>query len=684
MGSKESLNSMIRSAKALLVALALGGAAFAQTAPQGQTTPPDNRAGAYYNFAMGRLYAELAQAESSKELAEKAIQHYRDALKADPNASPIYEELTDLYVALNRLGDATTLAQDVLKQNPDNVDAHRMLGRIYTAGIARAQQGQIDERALRLAITEYQKVTEKDAKDVESWVMLAKLYGTAEDAQNAEKAYNTALGLEPDNEDALNGLAMLYGNMGDTKRAIEKLKAATEKNPNERSLQILAQAYEAQKDYKNAAETWKKAMAANPDNDRVARRLAEDLLFSDQVEESLKVYRDLFAKFPRDPLIPLRMAEIYRNKHDYAKAHEALDSAKKADPDGLEPRQEEIRLLQAEGKLNQAIAALNSVLEDTKRKIYSKEDSQQRAGWYEELGTLSRRAGHYPEALDAFKQMGTLIKDTEPLVSVQTVETYRAAKDLASAQREADSALKRYPNDYMVAREHADVLGDLGKIDEATGELKGLLNGPRDHETLLALAEIYEKGKRFPEMGKTLDEAERLSSTDEDRQTVFFMRGAMFERMKKFDEAEASFRKVLAINGDYAGALNYLGYMLADRNTRLDEAYQLIKKALDLDPENSAYLDSLGWVYFRQGKYVEAERCLVKALDLMNGDPTVHDHLGDVYSKLGKTKEAVAQWTASLKGFKEQLPSEVDPDDVAKVSAKLDAARLKLAQEVKH
>ena len=674
---------MIRLAKTFLIALSLGAVAFAQAAPQDQSAPPENRASAYYNFAMGRVYAELAQADGNKDFIDKAIQHYREALKADPKAGIILDELTDLYLAINRLDDATALAQDLLKQNPDNVDAHRMLGRIYTTALSHAPQGKIDERALHMAIQEYEKVTGKDSKDAESWVMLAKLYGTSGNAPDAEKAYNAALALVPDNEDALTGLAMLYGTMGDTKRAIEKLKAATDKNPNDRSLRILAQAYEEQKDYKNAAEALRKAVALSPDDDRLARGLAEDLYFSDQIEEALTIYQDLASRSPRDPLIPLRMAEIYSNKRDYSKAHEAIDKAKKIDPDGLEPRQEEIKLYEAEGKLDQAIAALNSLLADTARKIYSKEEQQERAGRYEELGNLNRTGGHYPEALDAFKQMGAVFKDSAQLMTVQIVETYRAAKDLASAQREAEAALKKFPNEYMISREHAEVMGDLGKTDDAASELRGLLNGPRDFQTLLATAEVYEKGKRFEDMGKTLDEAEKLASNDEDKESVFFMRGAMFERMKKYDESEAAFRKVLALNPQHAGALNYLGYTLADRNLRLDEAYRLIRKAVDLDPDNGAYLDSLGWVYFRQGKLADAEGCLIKATSHMDADPTVHDHLGDVYLKLGKTKEAIAQWTASLKGFKDQLPSEVDPDEVSKVGTKLDAARVKLAQETK-
>jgi tetratricopeptide (TPR) repeat protein len=121
--------------------------------------------------------------------------------------------------------------------------------------------------------------------------------------------------------------------------------------------------------------------------------------------------------------------------------------------------------------------------------------------------------------------------------------------------------------------------------------------------------------------------------------------------------------------------------MLADRGVRLDEAHELIKKALDMDPQNGAYLDSMGWVCYRQGKFTDAEDLLVRAIDRLGQDATVHDHLGDVYIKLGKTKEAIAQWQASVKEFEAGPPSESDPEALAKVSKKLESARVRLAKE---
>jgi tetratricopeptide (TPR) repeat protein len=107
----------------------------------------------------------------------------------------------------------------------------------------------------------------------------------------------------------------------------------------------------------------------------------------------------------------------------------------------------------------------------------------------------------------------------------------------------------------------------------------------------------------------------------------------------------------------------------------------MIQKALESDPDNGAYLDSLGWAYYQQGKFQEAEGLLVRAVERIGPDPTVKDHLGDVYLKLGKTKEAITQWQASVKDFHSPAGVDTEPEEMAKVSRKLDAAQVKLAKE---
>ena len=673
---------MIRFGTALLLTTSFGCVAYAQAPATTAKGPADNRAAAYYNFAMGRLYTELASSSgNSRESIAKAIQHYQEALKLDPSASFIFEELTDLYIQTNRLRDAVTQAEDLLKQNPDNLDARRMLGRIYTRMLGDPQAGKINEEMLRKATEQYQKVTEKDPKDADSWVILGRLYRVASNSVEAEKAFNNALKAEPDNDDALTGLAQLYLDLGDINKAIEKLKAATEHNPNERTLAALATAYEQVRDYKNAAAVLKQALELSSDNNRLRRGLAQDLFASGQYDEALGLYQQLTTEEPRDAVLWLRISDIYRAKRDFTKAQEALSKAKALDPDNLDVRYAEVYMLDAQGKTDQSIAALKSLLEETARKTYSAGESANRALMLERLGILYVKAGQYQQAVDAFRQIAPLDAEGAPRVAVQIIETYQSAKDYESAAREADAAKKKFPNEKMVLLAHASVLADRGKADEAATEVRGLLKNGADLDTLLALAQTYDKGKRFSEQAKTLDEADQIAKSNEEKERVRFMRGAMYERMKNYDAAEAEFTQVLKLNPDNSGAMNYLGYMLAFRSVRLDEAHRLVTKALELDPDNGAYLDSLGWVYYQQGKLNEAEGPLVRAAERMSDDPTVHDHLGDLYFKLGKTKEAIAQWQTSLRRYQVGAPADNDPEDVAKITKKVESARVRLAKE---
>jgi Tfp pilus assembly protein PilF len=162
---------------------------------------------------------------------------------------------------------------------------------------------------------------------------------------------------------------------------------------------------------------------------------------------------------------------------------------------------------------------------------------------------------------------------------------------------------------------------------------------------------------------------------------VLFDRAMMADRAKRYDEAEADFRKVLSEEPENALTLNNFGFMLADRGVKLDEAVAMIRKAVQLEPTNYAYLDSLGWAYFRLGQYAQAEENLQRAISRGANDPTVHDHLGDVYEKTGRLKQAAAQWELSLNEYAHTVEADMDAGDVGKVQKKLDSARVRLARE---
>lgn len=667
---------------AIILTTLPAGAQNAPVKPEKPVEQKVDKASAYYHFSLGHLYSELAGAYGNKgDYLSKAIENYRLAMKEDPDASFLSEELSDLYVQSGRLREAVSEAEEAIRQNPNDVNSRRLLGRIYTRMIGDQQQGRVNEEMLKRAIEQYQAIAEAQPKDIETLLMLGRLQKIAQSSVESEKAYKRVLEIEPNNEDALTGLAIVYADLGNTKQASELLRQVAEKSPSLRTLTALAGQYEQMRDYSMAAETLRRTLEVAPGNTEVKRAYAQNLLLADQLDEALRIYTELAAEDQRDAMTQLRISQIHRQKHDFAKAREAAKKALEIDPNNLEVRYNQVSLLDAEGQTQPAITALNDLITSTAKRNYSAGEKANRMVLLERLALMYRAAEQYDKAAETFRQVPELDASAGGRASAQIVETYRIAKDFKKALEEANTAIKKYPEDRILRGVRASLLADTGSPDEAIAEVKKLIDGKNDRETYITLAQIYEKTKNYGEMRKAIDQAEKLSQDNDDKESVVFMRGAMFEKMKDFDSAEREFRRVLELNPKNTSALNYLGYMLADRGVRLPEALQMIKQAVELEPNNGAYLDSLGWAYYKTGDLDRAQQYLSQAIDRFSKDPTVHDHLGDVYYKKGNLKEAIDHWQRSLQEWKNASSSEADEAEMAKVQKKLDGAKVRLAKE---
>src|SRR5262249_54347308 len=246
----------------------------------------------------------------------------------------------------------------------------------------------------------------------------------------------------------------------------------------------------------------------------------------------------------------------------------------------------------------------------------------------------------------------------------------------------AKEAVQKLPNDRGLKMVLASQLADTGQPDTAIAQVKALVKGgPEDREVYIALSQMYTRLKRWTEAEEAINKAEQLSTKPEDKLYATFVKGSVYEREKKYEHAEDAFKQVLAGDPQNAVALNYLGYMLADRGIRLDEALNYVKKAIELDPANGAYLDSLGWAYYKLGKYDLAEENLIKAVQRTPNDPTVQSHLGDVYQKTGRLKQAAAHWDRALLEFNRSVAADVDVVELAQLQKKLESAKIKLARE---
>jgi tetratricopeptide (TPR) repeat protein len=658
----------------------------AATLPPASKQASSPKAAAYYHFALGHLYEEMAGTYGNRsDYVNKAIENFRLTMKEDPSASFLVEDIAELYRISGRLRDAVEETQNALKANPDDLNARRVLAHIYTQQIGDAQTNHIDEGMARRAVEQYKIIVEKDPKDLDSLVMLGRLERVLNDSVDAEAAFKKVLAIDANNEDAVTGLASVYADRGDSRSASALLEDLTRKNPSARPLAMLASNYESLHEYALAADAYRKALELDPNRVELKAALAQDEALAGQYDDALKTYQELADANPQDGQAYLGMSQIYVQQKKFDMARKMNDKAKQADPDNLEVRYNEVQILEQEGKTADAIATLKGLLDSTARKSYDESQRAPRLKMLEQLGLLYRENEQYDQSIDTFRQMITLDPSLAPRAEAQIIDTYRLSKDYAKAQHESDAVETKFPNDRTLKQVKAQLLADEGKPDLAIAELKKLLDGKSDREVYVAMAEVYQKAHNYAAMGKVLDVADKLSQTNEDKANILFMRGAMYERQKKYDQAEALFRKVLntttPADSTYASTLNYLGYMLADQNVRLPEAQDLIKRAVSIEPNNYAFLDSLGWVYFRLNRLDDAEQQLTHSLQLNGKDPTIHDHLGDVYFKKGKIKEAIVQWQSSLKEWNTSAPADIEPEEIAKVQKKLDHARIRLAKE---
>jgi len=656
--------------------------AYGQAGDQAKGKTLSDKSAAYFNYAMGHLYADLGATYNNRaEYYNKAIEYYKKAMKDDPAAGFLGEELSDLYIQTGRLREAVRESEEVLKANPNDLTARRILGRISARLIGDPQQRGMNQKMLEQATEHYKKIAEIEPTDTDAWLMLGRLYKMAQNSVESKKAYEEVLKSDAENIDALSGLAMVMADVGDTAKAAELLKRVADKSPNLRTLTQLAAAYEQMREYKLSAQTLKRAVELQPENNELRREYANILTQAEDYDAALASYEEIVKEEPKDGASWLRISQLHMQLGHLDKAWEAHKKASDIEPANLEVRYNAVGLYEAQDKLPEAITALREVLNDASTRGGSTESKKNRARLMERLGGLYRNNSQFSDAATAFREVGELDKEVAPRAAAQIIESWRQGKDYAKAVAEADEALKKFPGDRMIRLVRASALAEMGRGKEAVDDVKSMLDGKTDRETHLQLAQLYDRMKNYPEMAKSLDAAEKLSKSDEEREGVWFSRGSMLERQKKFDDAEREFRRVLERNPNSAAALNYLGYMFADRNVKLAEAEKMIRKALEQEPGNGAYLDSLGWAQYRLGKYAEAEESLKLATEKVPRDSTIQDHLGDVYLKMGRLKEAITAWEKSVRAWQSAGSAEREGLDITKVQKKLEGAKTRLSKE---
>jgi tetratricopeptide (TPR) repeat protein len=655
-------------------------------APSGASGSQDGiptQADAYYDFVMGHYYAQEYQITSHSEDANKAIDFLKKAFTLDPSSRQIGDELAEIYYQSQRIRDAVSEANSILARDPDNLPARRLLARIYvrTLGDLSNTSGQRD--TLAHASDQYREILRLDPTDTDAALWLARLYRLQNEEAKAEGVLRDLLAREPANENGVEQLTQLLLDEGKSQEAVSSLQAILQRAPTPKLWELLGDAYNQIHDLPNAEQAYRKAADAQPDDINHRKELAQTLLNEEKYSEALEQYQRLAQMDADDPDNYLRLAEIYRQLKQLDQAEQNVLLAKQRAPNSLEVTYYQASIYQDEGRLDDSIRVLSDAVTAVKSESeFTPSRRRTLAILYQQLGQLYRETSNYTAAVNTFEEMLRLGTEEDRRARVMIIDTYREARDIPKALEAARKAVDAYPKDRPILTSQALLFGENGQADLAVSHLHALLDGSAgDFEIQLDIAQVYEESKRWAEAEQAIHAAEKIQPDSSGKEMTGFLMGAIFERQKKYDQAEEQFRKVLDVNPRNSSTLNYYGYMLADRGIRLEEATDLIKRALADDPNNAAYQDSLGWAYFKQNKLDEAEPLLRQAAVRESHDPTILSHLGDVYAKMGKDSLAEAQWQKSLDEWHRVLPADFEPVKMAEVEQKITALKRRLAQQ---
>ena len=656
-----------------------------QTPPAASASPDEiaTQAEAYNDFVMGHCYAQEYQVSSHSEDANKAIDFLKKAFTLDPNSQQIGDELAEIYYQSQRIREAVTEANSILAKDPDNLAARRLLARIYvrTLGDLSNTSGQRD--TIARAAEQYREILRLEPTDTDAALWLARLYRLQNEQDKAIGILQALLAREPANENGVEQLTQLLLDEGKSQEAISSLQEVLNRAPSTRLWELLGDSYNQIHDLPNAEQAYRKAAESQPGDVNHLKELAQTLLAEEKFPEALEQYQRLSEMDADDADNYLRLAEIYRQMKQIDKAEQNVLLAKERAPNNLEVIYYQASIYEDEGRLDDSIRVLSDAVTAVKSESeFAPTRRRTLAILYQQLGQLYREASNATAAVNTFEEMLRLGPEEDRRARIMIVETYRDAREMPKALDAAHKAVDAYPKDRPIRITQALLFGENAQADQGVSQLRGLLDGSAaDFEIQLDIAQVYEQNKRWADAEQAVHAAEKLKPDAAGSELTGFLMGAIFERQKKYDQAEIEFRKVLDLNPNSSSTLNYYGYMLADRGIRLSEATDMIQRALAEEPGSAAFKDSLGWAYFKQGKLPEAEEMLRQAATKESHDPTILSHLGDLYAKMGKDSLAEAQWQKSLDAWHRSLPADFEPAKMAEVEQKIAALKRRLAQQ---
>jgi len=631
----------------------------------------EQREKAYAKLLEGQRYLEIAKRSLTQNEYQANVRlsktSFQNAAELDPTLSEAYTAIAEL----STIDEAVKIAVLALKVNPDSYAAHRMLGRVYTLK-SRLTEVNYDKSFVEKAIVEWKEVARLDPRGSEPWAYLSELFNRTNRPAEELDALNKWIGsvapasrfeydfyrratggqdLGPESASLRLARALLKANR--EKEALEVISRKIADDPeSDEAVELLKQALEktGKDSTAQVVQSLQQAVYANPSNVSLIEVLAAIQSRAGMPDEAVKTLRNGIGRLdknekPSIARLQLSLGDTYADmvgsdKEAVAAYEEAL---KTGGLDDAIPTEESDRFFVTQ--------VLSSIIQ------------------------LHKNAQRFEEAKAAIERSRVILGKDDPYADLQLLKLLRDTGKKAEALRTVRTLRQKTPTSDEYFYQEAYILTDLGRVEEAVTMIKTkivnkgkLVTSPqsvtRDINNYLTISGLYSQAKQGPKAVDAAQTALALAQSEDLKEVVLLTLATAQNEAGDFKSAEKTLREILGKTPDNTTALNNLGYFLTERGEKLEEALQMIQKAVKAQPENSSFLDSLGWVYFKLGNYEEAEKTLKDANRRDTSSATILDHLGDVYAKQGKLELARVTWQKAL-----NLTS--DNTEVAKIKAKL-------------
>ncbi|MGE0814252.1 MAG: tetratricopeptide repeat protein [Vicinamibacterales bacterium] len=618
-------------------------------AAQGTGTPaqpaasPSSSAAAMYEF----LLARRAEGRDDVETAEAGL---RRAIALDPKSAELQAELGAFYVRQNRAADAVAAAERAVALDPDVEEGHRVLGLVNAAwadGIVEGPAGGSEASWRDTAITELQKLvgTPTMATDLGLQMTYARQLVAAERFADAVPVLERLVSQTGPAGEPASVLAEAHRALGQFDRAEAVLERAAEVNP--RYYLALGDVYERQRKYEEAADAFDKGARVLKTRGRELKLRRGAALLNipggKGVDRAIAELTEYVTGAPKDAAAHYLLARAYELRDDDAGLEKAARLALAADPRHLPT----LALLATHYRDRYDFAAVEALLAPLAADgALDKAPPAETVRLLAELGGARQQLGDAAGAVRAFEQASRLLPGAPPLETA-LAQAHLAAGQPAEAARVASAARKASPDDLGLIRVEA-IAGIRQARGDAVSAAETAVGGRRTTTAgAFALADVYQEAKRPADAVALL---EPLGTAAPEDDAVAFRLAAAYETAGRIADAERTFRRILRRDPLNANTLNYLGYMLANHGQKVPEALTLVDRALAVEPDNPAFLDSRGWALFKLGRAAEAEEPLRRAATALRGSSVIQSHHADVLLALGRRDEAAERLELALRG----------------------------------